>query len=92
MTRILVADDDGTSRLELTAIASRLGHECLVATDGSSAWELLASEKVDVLLTDWMMPGLDGLLRLRALRLAQSVAQNVKSRARQKQSGATQNA
>jgi two-component system cell cycle response regulator len=58
--RILVADDDGTSRLMLKAIVTRLGHECLVANDGSSAWEVLASEGIDVLLTDWMMPGLDG--------------------------------
>ncbi len=58
--RILIADDDVTSRLELTAMASRLGHECLVANDGSTAWELLSSERIDVLLTDWMMPGLNG--------------------------------
>ena len=44
----------------LKAIVSRLGHDCLVAEDGSSAWDLLASEGIDVLLTDWMMPGLDG--------------------------------
>jgi diguanylate cyclase (GGDEF)-like protein len=58
--RILVADDDATSRLVLKAAVTRLGHECLVAEDGSRAWELLASEEIDVLLTDWMMPGLDG--------------------------------
>ena len=58
--RILIADDDATSRLLLKAMASKLGHECLVAEDGSSAWELLSSEGIDVLLTDWMMPGLDG--------------------------------
>jgi two-component system cell cycle response regulator len=58
--RILIADDDATSRLVLKAMASKLGHECLVATDGSSAWDLLASERVDVLLSDWMMPGVDG--------------------------------
>src|ERR1700692_969651 len=58
--RILIADDDATSRLLLKAMASQLGHECLVAEDGSSAWELLSSGGIDVLLTDWMMPGLDG--------------------------------
>lgn len=58
--RILIADDDATSRLLLKAMASKLGHECLVAEDGSSAWELLSSEGIDVLLTDWMMPGVDG--------------------------------
>jgi diguanylate cyclase (GGDEF)-like protein len=58
--RILVADDDAVSRLMLKALVSKLGHECLVAEDGSSAWELLSAEAVDVLLTDWQMPGLDG--------------------------------
>ena len=58
--QILIADDDATSRLLLQAIVTKLGHECLVAEDGSSAWELLSSGGIDVLLTDWMMPGLDG--------------------------------
>jgi two-component system chemotaxis response regulator CheY len=58
--RILIADDDVTSRLELRAIASRLGHECFIATDGSSAWERLSAGNIDVLLTDWMMPGVNG--------------------------------
>jgi len=55
--RVLIADDDVTSRLMLEAIVSKLGHECLVAHDGSRAWELLSSEVIDVLLTDWLMPG-----------------------------------
>ena len=58
--RVLVADDDPTSRVVLKSVVTRLGHDCLVATDGSGAWDLLLSEPVDVLLTDWMMPGLDG--------------------------------
>ena len=58
--QILIADDDPTSRLLLKAMVSKLGHECLVAEDGSSAWELLSSGGIDVLLTDWMMPGVDG--------------------------------
>jgi diguanylate cyclase (GGDEF)-like protein len=58
--RILIADDDATSRLLLKAMTSKLGHECLIATDGSKAWEMLNSGGIDVLLTDWMMPGLDG--------------------------------
>jgi diguanylate cyclase (GGDEF)-like protein len=58
--RILIADDDATSRVVLKAIVAKLGHECLLATDGTSAWEQLSSEGIDVLLTDWMMPGVDG--------------------------------
>ena len=58
--RILIVDDDPTSLLLLRAIVSRLGHECVVAEEGSGAWEVLSSGGIDVLLTDWMMPGLDG--------------------------------
>lgn len=58
--RVLIVDDDPTSLLLLKAIVSRLGHECVVAEEGSSAWEVLTSGGIDVLLTDWMMPGLDG--------------------------------
>lgn len=57
---ILIADDDSTSRLLLTTIASQQGHSCLQANDGSSAWQLMRNASVEVLLTDWMMPGLDG--------------------------------
>jgi two-component system chemotaxis response regulator CheY len=58
--RILIADDDVTSRLEIEAIATKLGHECVTATDGSAAWDLLSTSSVEVMVTDWMMPGVDG--------------------------------
>jgi two-component system cell cycle response regulator len=66
--RVLIADDEATSRLVLKAMATKLGHECLVASDGSTAWELLAEGGIDVLLTDWMMPGMDGLELCRRVR------------------------
>jgi two-component system cell cycle response regulator len=66
--RILVADDDATSRLVLKAIATKLGHQCEVAADGTRAWELLSSESFDVLLTDWMMPGVEGPELCRRIR------------------------
>jgi DNA-binding response OmpR family regulator len=58
--RVLIADDEPTTRLVVKAVVQKLGHECLVASDGDRAWELLQSTPVDVLITDWMMPGLDG--------------------------------
>src|SRR5215469_14869775 len=58
--RILVADDDPTSRLLLQAVAAKLGHDVRTADDGARAWEMLQAEGADVLLTDWLMPGLDG--------------------------------
>jgi diguanylate cyclase (GGDEF)-like protein len=37
-----------------------LGHDCLVAEDGIVAWELFVTHGADVVISDWMMPGLDG--------------------------------
>jgi diguanylate cyclase (GGDEF)-like protein len=58
--RVLIADDETTSRLVVKAMVARLGHEALVAEDGDAAWRILQAQEVDVLLTDWMMPGMDG--------------------------------
>jgi two-component system, cell cycle response regulator len=58
--RVLVADDEPTCRLVLKAAVERLGHECVAACDGEEAWALLQQFTFDVLITDWMMPGLDG--------------------------------
>lgn len=66
--RILIADDDATSRLVLRAAVSKLGHECHIAGDGSTAWEELSTGTVDVLLTDWMMPGVEGIELCRRVR------------------------
>jgi two-component system cell cycle response regulator len=66
--RVLVADDETTTRLVVKAVVQRLGHECLVAHDGDRAWALLEEFPVDVLITDWMMPGLDGPELCRRIR------------------------
>ncbi|HEX5194845.1 MAG TPA: diguanylate cyclase [Solirubrobacteraceae bacterium] len=58
--RILVVDDSAAYRRVLAAEVSRLGHECLVATDGESAWELFTREGADAVISNWLMPGLDG--------------------------------
>ena len=49
-------------------MCTKLGYECMVAEDGSNAWDLLSSEEFDVLPTDRMMPGVDGPELTRRLR------------------------
>ena len=58
--RILIADDSPTPRLMLQRELEGLGHECIVAHDGTQAWELFQGSGVDVVISDWMMPGMDG--------------------------------
>jgi two-component system, cell cycle response regulator len=58
--KILIADDSPTPRLLLKRELERLGHECLVAEDGLQAWETFQGSGVDAVISDWMMPGLDG--------------------------------
>lgn len=57
---VLVVDDDTTCRLVAKAAVERLGHDCIAAEDGIRAWEMIKDRAVDVLVTDWLMPGLDG--------------------------------
>jgi diguanylate cyclase (GGDEF)-like protein len=66
--KVLVADDDPTNRMLLERIVTRLGHDCAVTGDGNAAWAYLQDHHVDVLLTDWMMPGVEGPELCRRLR------------------------
>ena len=59
--KILIAEDDALSALVLRRALERLGHECIMAADGTAAWDLFQASDVDVVISDWMMPGLDGL-------------------------------
>lgn len=65
---VLVADDDPGSLLVAKAAVARSGHDCLTAKNGDEAWALFLEHRPDVVVTDWMMPGLDGLALSRAIR------------------------
>jgi DNA-binding response OmpR family regulator len=58
--RILVAEDEPVARLVIEAAVRKLGHECLGAGDGLEAWELFQSRDIDVVISDWRMPRVDG--------------------------------
>jgi two-component system cell cycle response regulator len=66
--RILIAEDDTASRLILEAALAGLGHEVIAATDGEQAWQLFQSEKVEVIISDREMPGLNGVDLCRRIR------------------------
>lgn len=66
--KVLVTDDDPTSRLMMQATVEQLGHDCLVAEDGQEAWSLFRDRDPDVVVSDWLMPGVDGLELCRRIR------------------------
>jgi two-component system, cell cycle response regulator len=58
---ILVVDDNEMVRMTLSVLVSSLGYHCLVAGDGVEAIAVLKSTAVDLVLSDIVMPGMDGL-------------------------------
>ncbi|MGD9742875.1 MAG: response regulator [Dongiaceae bacterium] len=61
MARILVAEDDGAVRQLVVRIIESRGHEVMAVVDGAFALEALARENFDLLVTDIVMPRLDGI-------------------------------
>lgn len=66
--KILIADDDLVSRMVLSATLKQLGHGVVGAENGQEAWNLFESEHTPLLISDWMMPYLDGLELCRKIR------------------------
>ena len=65
---ILVADDDRTARFLLSSTLIELGHSVTEATNGCEAWEAWKREHYQLVISDWMMPGVDGLELCRRIR------------------------
>lgn len=70
--KVLVADDDPGALMVARAAVERAGHQCLAAVDGDDAWALYQKHGPDVVVSDWTMPGLDGLALCRAIRASGS--------------------
>jgi two-component system chemotaxis response regulator CheY len=66
--KILVVDDELVSRLVVQAAVERLGHRWVAASDGEEAWRHFDDDRPDVLITDLLMPGADGLELCRRVR------------------------
>ncbi len=70
--KVLVAVDDPGLLLVAKAAVERSGHECLTADDGDTAWELYRRHRPHAVVTELMMPGLDGAGLCRAIRSAET--------------------
>ena len=68
MVTVLVVDDDAPSREFLRTLLSYRGHEVEQASDGDSALAMAVRHPPGAVITDVLMPGLDGYALARALR------------------------
>ncbi|NLA74727.1 MAG: response regulator, partial [Deltaproteobacteria bacterium] len=57
---ILVADDNLPSRVLLGKLLSKMGYTVLMASDGKEAWEIIQESNISFIITDWIMPEMDG--------------------------------
>ncbi|MDZ4818443.1 MAG: ATP-binding protein [Planctomycetota bacterium] len=66
--KLLIAEDDTTTRLVLGATLRRLGHSVTAVATGLQAWEAWQQDEYALLISDWMMPEMDGLALCRKIR------------------------
>jgi DNA-binding response OmpR family regulator len=59
--KIIIADDEPVARAILQHALENLGHEIIPACHGLEAWERFDRDPVRLIVSDWKMPGLDGL-------------------------------
>ncbi len=70
--KILIAEEDSVSRQLLKKNLQTAGHEIIEAENGQDAWSLFNENRINLLIIDWFMPGIDGLKltsRIRSLKL-----------------------
>src|SRR5690606_3457787 len=66
--KILVSDDSAVMQRLLLRSLEKWHYQVTVASDGAEAWELFQRDTYPLVLTDWMMPRLDGLELIRRIR------------------------
>lgn len=66
--KILAVEDDLVARKILVQALHRLGHDVAEASDGTEALRLLETQPVRVIVSDWLMPEMDGLELCRRIR------------------------
>jgi len=65
---LLVIDDDSVTRQLIEKVLSVNGFDVYSAEDGQTGLELVEEHDFDVILLDWMMPGMDGMEVLKRLK------------------------
>ena len=68
MATILVVDDEPSMRLVLSEHLRRAGHQITTADNGETALQLMAGSSFDIVITDIIMPGKEGVETIRDVR------------------------
>lgn len=66
--KVLIAEDDRISRRMLQRQLAKWGHDVVAAANGREAWERFQSEAFSIVVSDWMMPEMDGPELVRRIR------------------------
>jgi diguanylate cyclase (GGDEF)-like protein len=70
--KILIAEDQPLSALYLRRTLEKMGHEAVAVPDGEQAWQFVRDGYARVLISDWMMPHLDGPELCRRIRASRN--------------------
>nr|MDQ2732837.1 diguanylate cyclase [Armatimonadota bacterium] len=71
--KILIAEDDTLSRMLLSSALQQLGHEVEAVKNGNDAWEAFLIKEYSIIISDRVMPDMDGLELCRQVRAAQGL-------------------
>ena len=66
--QILVVDDDGATLIYLSSVLRKLGHDVVTTTNGETAYQMITEGKIQIVISDWNMPGLSGIELCKRLR------------------------
>ncbi|MDD3124361.1 MAG: chemotaxis protein CheB [Candidatus Kapabacteria bacterium] len=66
--KILIAEDEITNSLLLKRLLTKANYDVTVTNNGAAAFEAMQNETFDAVLTDWMMPNMDGIELIQKMR------------------------
>lgn len=66
--KVLIVEDERITRDQLSMLLKEWGYEVLTADDGNEAWKILQTEGIRLLITDLLMPGVDGIELCKRIR------------------------
>ena len=72
--KVLIAEDEAMSRRLLQTYLERWGHEVVAAQNGAEAWNLFVEGEFSIVISDWIMPEMDGVEVIRRIRACQRPA------------------